>query len=71
MQFKVDGAWHTWIDYDRFHELLASGDRFSSDDYMAPTPEWAVFGSDEQGFDPVETRVTRNPRRPPTNIGGC
>merc|ERR1719333_2059656 len=20
-RFKVDGRWHTWIDYDRFHEL--------------------------------------------------
>ena len=71
MQFKVDGKWHTWIDYDRFHELIAADKPFTSSEYMAPTPEWAVFGSAEQGFDPVETRITRKPRRPAANIGGC
>lgn len=24
------------------------------------TPSWAVFGNDEKGFDPVETRHYRN-----------
>lgn len=21
-KFKVDGQWHTWIDYDKFHDLV-------------------------------------------------
>ncbi|CAI5536839.1 unnamed protein product [Closterium sp. Naga37s-1] len=59
-KFKApDGTWHTWIDYDKFHQLVASGQPFSSTDYMAPTPPWAVFGAKEAGFDPQETRVRR------------
>ena len=42
-KFKVDGVWHTWINYPRFHELVAAykrdGTPFSSMDYIAPTPE--------------------------------
>lgn len=56
-KYKVNGKWHTWINYDRFHELVASGQPFTSMDYCAPTPEWAVFGSQEAGFDPAEQRT--------------
>jgi len=59
-RFKVDGQWHTWIDYDRFHELVNSEEDFDALDYMAPTPNWALYGSDEAGFDPKETRVYHN-----------
>ena len=43
-------------------DLLATGGAFGTADYMLPTPEWAVFGAPEAGFDPQETRVrkTRN-----------
>ena len=30
--------------------------RFSAVDYMLPTPTWALMGSKERGFDPVEKR---------------
>ena len=30
--------------------------RFSAEDYMLPTPSWALMGSKERGFDPVEKR---------------
>ena len=23
LQFKIDGAWHTWIHYDKFHKLVS------------------------------------------------
>ncbi|GFR80109.1 S-adenosyl-L-methionine-dependent tRNA 4-demethylwyosine synthase [Elysia marginata] len=65
-KFKRKGQWWTWIDYPKFHELWRRYDEsdgresFSSSDYMAPTPHWAVFGADEQGFDPAETRFYRN-----------
>ena len=39
---------------------MASGKPFTSLEYMAPTPDWAVFGSDEKGFNPSMTRVYRN-----------
>ena len=58
-RFRVDGEWHTWIDYPRFHQLVAEGKNFSSTDYMQPTPKWAVIGSSERGFDPQMTRFHR------------
>jgi tRNA wybutosine-synthesizing protein 1 len=57
-RFKVDGKWHTRIDYEKFFELLESGKEFSPEDYMGPeTPEWATWGNG--GFDPRDERVYR------------
>ncbi|OQR86498.1 tRNA wybutosine-synthesizing protein [Achlya hypogyna] len=62
-QFKIDGHWHTWIDYDKFHALVQQfykdGTPFSTMDYIAPTPHWAVYDAPEAGFDPIETRFRR------------
>lgn len=58
-KFKVDGQWHTWIDYEKFHDLVASGKSFTSKDYMASTPTWAVYGAEEGGFDPEQTRYKK------------
>eukprot|EP00053_Salpingoeca_punica_P015214 m.139375 g.139375 ORF g.139375 m.139375 type:complete len:805 (-) comp16653_c4_seq1:262-2676(-) len=75
-KFKVDGRWHTWIDYDRFHDLVAAGQPFTSMDYLAPTPEWAVMGHAARGFDPQETRFHRR-AKPSTDpekkidLSGC
>jgi len=52
--------WKTWIDYEKFHSLIASGEPFTDVDYVAPTPEWAVVGHSQKGFDPKETRHRRN-----------
>lgn len=68
-KFIVDNRWYTWIDYDRFHQLIAAGKPFKAEDYLAPTPEWAVYGSKERGFDPIETRHRRN--KPLKNPFGC
>jgi len=59
-RYKIDGTWHTWIDYDRYHDLIAKGEPFLAQDYMAPTPSWAVYGAQEAGFDPSDTRVYHN-----------
>merc|ERR1719263_427964 len=32
-EFKREGVWHTWIDYDKFTELATSGLPFGSEDY--------------------------------------
>ncbi|GJN23148.1 hypothetical protein PR202_gb10771 [Eleusine coracana subsp. coracana] len=61
-KFKINGKWHTWIDYDRFHELVTSGKPFSSQDYMAMTPSWAVYGAEEGGFDPEQSRYRKERR---------
>lgn len=64
-KFKVNGKWHTWIDYDKFQKLYkeymeSEGEKkFTSDQYMVPTPSWALFQSKEKGFDPAETRFHR------------
>ena len=52
-----DGTWDTWIDYDRFHALAASGEPFAVEDYKAPCPPWALLGAAEDGFDPSDTRM--------------
>ena len=63
-RFRVDGKWHTLIDYDRFFQLLEEkgpDGEFSPEDYMGPpTPEWATWG--QGGFDPRDQRVDRKGR---------
>ncbi|CAM4551961.1 unnamed protein product [Leuciscus chuanchicus] len=74
-KFKVDGEWWTWIDYERFQELIQEYDEsggttsFSAMDYMAKTPSWAVFGARERGFDPLDTRFQRKNKT--KDISGC
>jgi tRNA wybutosine-synthesizing protein 1 len=66
-RFKIDGQWHTWIDYPKFQalerEYYETGKPFDAFDYMAPTPSWAVFGAKEEGFNPAETRVYRKSKK--------
>ncbi|CAL8352014.1 unnamed protein product [Lota lota] len=74
-KFQVQGEWWTWIDYDRFQELVQAYEEsgglevFSALDYMARTPCWALFGASEQGFDPRDTRYQR--RNKTKDISGC
>ncbi|XP_036927609.1 S-adenosyl-L-methionine-dependent tRNA 4-demethylwyosine synthase TYW1 [Acanthopagrus latus] len=74
-KFKVDGEWWTWIDYERFQELVQTHEEsgglqsFSALDYIAKTPSWALFGASEQGFDPADTRFQR--RNKTKDISGC
>ncbi|XP_065664242.1 S-adenosyl-L-methionine-dependent tRNA 4-demethylwyosine synthase TYW1 isoform X2 [Hydra vulgaris] len=73
-RFKINNKWHTWIDYAKYHELIkayedSNGKKtFSDMDYLAPTPEWAVFGDDRKGFDPNESRWHRKKKK---DISGC
>lgn len=68
-KFKVNNEWWTWIDYDKFHELVRRGQSFTSVDYRERTPDWALVGSPERGFDPGEVRYQRKKPKPPTQ--GC
>ncbi|XP_073931873.1 S-adenosyl-L-methionine-dependent tRNA 4-demethylwyosine synthase TYW1-like isoform X1 [Castor canadensis] len=74
-KFKIDGEWWTWIDYDRFQALIqryedsGGAETFSAQDYMAKTPPWAVFGANERGFDPKDTRHQRKHKS--RDISGC
>ena len=72
-KFKMDGRWHTHIDFDKFLVLAKSGQAFSSMDYLAPTPEWAVYGqgiAGDGGFDPSEVHYRRGAAAKARG-GGC
>jgi tRNA wybutosine-synthesizing protein 1 len=58
-KFRVDGRWLTWIDFSAFFDLVRAGKPFTSMDYAAPTPSWALVGAPEKGFDPNEVRFRR------------
>eukprot|EP00672_Neobodo_designis_P019155 CAMPEP_0174830480 /NCGR_PEP_ID=MMETSP1114-20130205/2542_1 /TAXON_ID=312471 /ORGANISM="Neobodo designis, Strain CCAP 1951/1" /LENGTH=425 /DNA_ID=CAMNT_0016064279 /DNA_START=97 /DNA_END=1371 /DNA_ORIENTATION=+ len=67
-KFKPDGQrWHTWIDFPKFLELVADptvdAEAIAASDFYLPTPDWAVFGSKEEGFDPAQTRHISRKRR--------
>ncbi|NP_001399108.1 S-adenosyl-L-methionine-dependent tRNA 4-demethylwyosine synthase TYW1B isoform 2 [Homo sapiens] len=74
-KFKIGGEWWTWIDYNRFQELIqeyedSGGSKtFSAKDYMARTPHWALFGANERSFDPKDTRHQRKNKS--KAISGC
>mmetsp|Transcript_17494 Transcript_17494/g.18932 ORF Transcript_17494/g.18932 Transcript_17494/m.18932 type:complete len:821 (+) Transcript_17494:145-2607(+) len=73
-QFSVEGqggtrVWKTWINYPKFQELSARhavdpSATFLVEDYTAETPAWALFGSEEEGFDPIEVRHRRKKKYP-------
>jgi tRNA wybutosine-synthesizing protein 1 len=72
-----NGIWHTHIDFDKFQELVAkyyesNGKAvFDSTDYLAPTPSWALYGSEEAGFDPEDTRWRRGQHAYKPSESGC
>ncbi|NXC73553.1 TYW1 synthase, partial [Anhinga anhinga] len=74
-KFKINGEWYTWINYDRFQELVQEHERsgrsktFTAADYTARTPRWALFGSRERGFDPLDVRYQR--KNKVRDISGC
>ncbi|HIH48032.1 TPA: hypothetical protein HA296_00340 [Candidatus Woesearchaeota archaeon] len=37
-KFKIDGIWHTWIDFPRYQELALAGKEFLTEDYLKQTP---------------------------------
>lgn len=60
MKYKIDGKWYTHINYPRFFELLETkGDDFNEMEYIAETPEWAYWGSDQAGFNPEDVKFNR------------
>lgn len=58
-RFFIEGRWHTHIDYEKFFRMLETGEEFVDIDYVKPTPEWAIWGSEEAGFSPSDTRFDR------------
>ncbi|CEM16728.1 unnamed protein product [Vitrella brassicaformis CCMP3155] len=74
----VTGEWHTWIDFERFHDLMGGRGEGSGggvvesvsccpEVYWRRTPDWAVVASPLGGFDPsmdVERWVRQREGRP-------
>lgn len=60
-KFKINNEWYTHIDFDKFFNLLSSGKEFTPMEYIAKTPEWALFGNG--GFAPGDTRVYRKGKK--------
>jgi tRNA wybutosine-synthesizing protein 1 len=64
-KFLVNNHWHTWIDYDKYQQLIqayydSNGEKtFTSVDYIAPTPEWAIYKHEAKGFDPKDKRYRK------------
>jgi len=61
--------WKTWINYPKFTELAMKRKEdptftYGVKDYTAETPAWALFGSEEEGFDPTELRHRRKKKYP-------
>lgn len=74
-QFAVDDPdtgkrrWRTWIDYEKFQILAAKYAedptfKFGVEDYLEDTPIWALFGAEEEGFDPTDTRHRKKKKHP-------
>ena len=43
-KYKKDNKWFTWIDFDKYHELVTNGKNFTTDDYLKPTPQVGLSG---------------------------
>ncbi|CCF60385.1 hypothetical protein KAFR_0K00300 [Kazachstania africana CBS 2517] len=60
-KFKINDEWHTHIDFDKFFQLLKTGEQFTYMDYLSKTPEWALYGNG--GFAPGNVREIRKEKK--------
>jgi tRNA wybutosine-synthesizing protein 1 len=61
-EYKKDGVWHTWIDFPKWDELVNSGKEFTSQEYLAKTPQVGLSGKGTVDRMPehVKARVTED-----------
>lgn len=59
-KFKIDGMWKTWIDFNKWHELINSGIDFTTIDYLRKTPQTGLSGRKIK--DEVEAKKLRAQR---------
>ena len=43
-RFKIDGIWHTWIDFPKYDKLVNSNQSFTAMDYSKKTPSVGLSG---------------------------
>ena len=54
-EFKKDSRWYTWIDFDKWHELINSGKDFDKYDFLKETPTVGMSGRQIQ--EEVEEKI--------------
>jgi tRNA wybutosine-synthesizing protein 1 len=63
-ELLVGGKWHTWIDFEKFGRLIldpaVDHAAITPGDIAQPTPDSAVAGAAEGGFDPAQARRYTN-----------
>lgn len=42
-KFKINGVWNTWIDFEKYNELVNSKKQFTTNDYLKKTPPMFVI----------------------------
>ncbi|KPI88514.1 hypothetical protein ABL78_2410 [Leptomonas seymouri] len=65
-RFAPNGVVHSWIDFDKFDEIMRDPQRAAAlvpEDYLLPTPSWALADSPAEGFDPAQRRHITTKRR--------
>ena len=56
-KFKQDGVWKTWIDFQKFNELIQSDGELSFEKYCRETPEIGLSGKGTLDSMPAERRA--------------
>ncbi|MBI2146477.1 4-demethylwyosine synthase TYW1 [Candidatus Woesearchaeota archaeon] len=65
-KYKVNGIWHTWIDFEKWHQLVNSGEEFTSQDYWKRTPQTGLSGKGTKDhFKEVEKRSVQVDEKTP------
>ncbi len=59
---KRGGVWHTWIDFAKWHELVTSGEGFTTADYACETPA-ASLGISGKGTPSKEESIAERARQ--------
>eukprot|EP01004_Peranema_trichophorum_P002411 NODE_1472_length_1939_cov_59.413546_g1248_i0.p1 GENE.NODE_1472_length_1939_cov_59.413546_g1248_i0~~NODE_1472_length_1939_cov_59.413546_g1248_i0.p1 ORF type:complete len:569 (+),score=90.16 NODE_1472_length_1939_cov_59.413546_g1248_i0:61-1767(+) len=65
-KYYIQGRWHTWLDYGKFH-IMSNRPVIKAEDYSVVTPEWSLVGSSHMGMDPEETCHRRKRKSKPNN----
>ncbi|MFC1769399.1 4-demethylwyosine synthase TYW1 [Nanoarchaeota archaeon] len=49
-KYFIEGKWKTWIDFNKYNELVLGGKEFSSEDYLLETPRVGLSGKTTQDY---------------------
>jgi tRNA wybutosine-synthesizing protein 1 len=66
-EFKKNDKWYTWIDFDKWHKLINSGEDFDKYDFLKETPQVGMSG--RQIRKEVEEKIKRKAETGKKNKG--